>query len=113
MFLLLRDACYSISMPARDQLAMELTVAQERGTAAGMTHMSFDLGGAFGAGISGTLIGVSAAEASRDLVDFGQFVPAFIVAALLVVSAAVLYHVFFQGREALVKHPAVVAPVAD
>ena len=113
MFLLLRDASYSISMPARDQLAMELTVAQERGTAAGMTHMSFDLGGAFGAGISGTLIGVSAAEASQGLVDIGQFVPAFVVAALLVVSAAVLYHVFFQGREAHVKHSAAAAPVGD
>jgi MFS family permease len=112
VFLLFRDACYSISMPARDQLAMELTVAQERGTAAGMTHMSFDLGGAFGAGISGTLIGVSAAEASRGLVEVGQFVPAFIVAALLVISAAVLYHVFFQGREARVQHPTAAAPEA-
>ncbi len=112
VFLLLRDASYSISMPARDQLAMELTVAQERGTAAGMTHMSFDLGGAFGAGISGTLIGVSAAEASRGLVDVGQFVPAFIVAAALVVAAAALYHVFFQGREARVVQATVTAPEA-
>jgi len=112
VFLLLRDACYSISMPARDQLAMELTVAQERGTAAGMTHMSFDLGGAFGAGISGTLIGVSAAQASRGLVDIGQFVPAFAVAASLVAAAAVLYHVFFQGREARVRHPAIATPEA-
>jgi len=29
------------------------------------------------------------------------------------VSAAVLYHVFFQGREAHVKHSAAAAPVGD
>ena len=94
----LYDAFYSISMSVRNQLAMELTVAQERGTTAGMTHMSFDMGGAFGAGMAEALIGVSSEEASLG-VRVGEFVPAFTVAGVLVLSAAVLYYVFFAREE--------------
>ncbi len=98
-FFFLRDAFYSVSMPIRNQLSMELTEAKGRGTMAGMIHMSFDLGGAFGAGVAGALIGVSATGASQGIA-VSQFLPAFTVAAILVLSAAILYYVFFQGREA-------------
>ena len=96
MFFILRDALYSISNPVRSQLAMEMTVARERGTTAGLTHMTFDLGGAFGAGLAGAMIGISAAEASQG-VEVARFVPAFTVAALLVVVAAGLYYLFFRN----------------
>ena len=96
IFFILRDALYSISNPVRSQLAMEMTVARERGTTAGLTHMSFDLGGAFGAGLAGGLIGISAAEASLG-VEVARFVPAFTVAALLVVVGAGLYYFFFRN----------------
>ena len=95
VFFILRDALYSISNPVRNQLAMEMTVARERGTTAGLTHMTFDLGGAFGAGLAGALIGISAAEASVG-VDVARFVPAFTVASVLVVVAAGLYYLFFK-----------------
>ena len=98
VFFFLRDAFYSISMPVRNQLSMELTVARERGTTAGMTHMAFDMGGAFGAGMAGALIGDGAEEAIRS-VPVGDFVPAFVVASVLAVIGAVLYHVFFQAWE--------------
>jgi MFS family permease len=107
-FFFLRDAFYSISMPIRNQLSMELTIAKERGTTAGMTHMSFDLGGAFGAGLAGVLIGVSAAEATEG-VDISQFVPAFVVAAIFVLAAAVLYYVFFQSWETRQRRAAMTA----
>ncbi len=109
VFFFLRDALYSISMPVRNQLSMELTVAKERGTTAGMTHMAFDMGGAFGAGLSGTLIGVGAGEVARS-VPVAEFVPAFMVAAFLVVAAAVLYYVFFQGWETRQRQAAVTVP---
>ncbi len=97
-FFFLRDAFYGISMPIRNQLAMEFTVAKERGTTAGMTHMSFDLGGAFGAGIAGALIGVGADQVT-GLIATSEFVPVFTVAAALVLAAAVLYQLFFRGLE--------------
>ena len=110
-FFLVHEAFYSISMPIRNQIAMELTVAKERGTTAGMTHMSFDLGGAFGAGMSGVLIGAGAEEISRGL-EVVKFVPAFTVAALLVVASAILYYVFFRGWEARQTRAAVAAAAA-
>ena len=57
--------------------------------------MTFDLGGAFGAGLAGALIGISAPEASVE-VDVARFVPAFTVASVLVVVAAGLYYLFFK-----------------
>jgi predicted MFS family arabinose efflux permease len=91
----LRDALYSIPNPVRNQLAMERTVAREEGATAGLTHMTFDLGGAFGAGLAGVLIDPSSAEASSG-VDIARFVPAFTMAVLLVVFVAGLYYVFFR-----------------
>ena len=44
------------------------------------------------------LIGVSSEEASLG-VRVGEFVPAFTVAGVLVLSAAVLYYVFFAREE--------------
>ena len=95
-FFIIRDAFYSISNPIRNQLAMETTIAQERGTTAGFTHMTFDVGGAFGAGMAGALIGVGVAEASPG-VDVARFVPAFLAAGLLVLGAGGLYSYFFQN----------------
>ena len=63
-----------------------------------MTHMSFDLGGAFGAGIAGALIGVGADQVT-GLIATSEFVPVFTVAAALVLAAAVLYQLFFRGLE--------------
>ncbi|MDP6663110.1 MAG: MFS transporter [SAR202 cluster bacterium] len=111
-FFLLRDAFYSLSMPIRNQISMELTVAKERGTTAGMTHMAFDLGGAFGAGIAGVLIGVEAAKVDIG-VDVAEFLPAFVVAAALVVIAAAMYHVFFQGWESRLRRAAATPETAD
>lgn len=56
MFFLLRSAIYSVAMPLREQLGMELVGSQERGTTAGFTHTAFDLGGGLGAGMAGLLI---------------------------------------------------------
>ena len=112
VFFLLRDAVYSISMPIRNQLSMELTVARERGTTAGMTHMSFDLGGAFGAGLAGALIGVSAGEASLG-VPISEFVPAFVVAAVLTLAAALLYYIFFQRWDSPQRRAAVAVSEAS
>ncbi len=111
-FFLLRDAFYSLSMPIRNQISMELTVAKERGTTAGMTHMAFDLGGAFGAGIAGILIGVEAANVDIG-VDVAEFLPAFVVAAALVVIAAAMYHVFFQGWESRLRRAPATPEAAD
>ena len=106
-FFIVREAFYSISNPIRNQLAMETTIARERGTTAGLTHMTFDLGGAFGAGMAGALIGVSAAEISQG-VEVARFVPAFAVAGLLVLVAAGLYYYYFRswdGRPQPVAEP--------
>ena len=107
-FFIIHDAFYSISNPIRNQLAMETTLARERGTTAGLTHMTFDVGGAFGAGMAGALIGVGAAEVSQG-VEVARFVPAFAVAGLLVLAAAGLYYFFFRswdGRPQPVVEPA-------
>ena len=110
-FFIIRDAFYSISNPFRNQLAMETTIAQERGTTAGFTHMTFDLGGAVGVLMAGALIGVSAAEVGQG-VDVARFVPSFIVAGLLVLAAGGLYYFFFRnwdGRPQQEAEPAVEA----
>jgi len=89
-------------------------LARERGTTAGITHMTFDVGGAFGAGMAGALIGVGAAEVSQG-VEVARFVPAFVVAGLLVLAAAGLYYFFFRswdGRPQPAAEPAVEAAVA-
>ncbi|MBI4283500.1 MAG: MFS transporter, partial [Chloroflexi bacterium] len=86
-FYILRGALYGVSMPLRQQLSMEFIVSRERATTAGLTHMVFDLGGSFGAGLAGMLI-VGA-----------NFMPAFVVAAVLFLIPAVLYYLFFSGLE--------------
>lgn len=86
-FYVLRGAFYGISMPLRNQLSMEFTVSRERATTAGLTHMVFDLGGSFGAGLAGALIVSS------------NFVPSFVAASVLFLIPAVLYYLFFNGLE--------------
>ncbi|MBI2853233.1 MAG: MFS transporter [Chloroflexi bacterium] len=87
VFYIMRGAVYGISMPLRNQLSMEFIVPRERATTAGLTHMVFDLGGSFGAGLAGLLI-VGA-----------NFAPAFFVASVLFLIPAVLYYVFFASME--------------
>jgi predicted MFS family arabinose efflux permease len=84
---LARSALYSLAMPLREQLNMEFVTARERGTAAGFTHMAFDLGGGGGAIVAGLLI-----------VDSG-FLPTFTTAAVLILVPAVLYYKFFGPME--------------
>jgi predicted MFS family arabinose efflux permease len=90
---LARSAVYSLAMPLREQLNMEFVTARERGTAAGFTHMAFDLGGGGGAILAGLLI-----------VDNG-FVPTFTVAAVLILIPAILYYRFFGPMEAVRRMP--------
>jgi predicted MFS family arabinose efflux permease len=84
---LARSAMYSLAMPLREQLNMEFVTARERGTAAGFTHMAFDMGGGGGAIVAGLLI-----------VDSG-FLPTFTTAAVLILVPAVLYYRFFGPME--------------
>lgn len=86
-FSVLRTASYGISMPLRNQLSMELIESRERATTAGLVHMVFDFGGAFGAIFGGTLmIG-------------GNYLPAFAVAATFFFVPALLYYTFFIRLE--------------
>lgn len=87
MLFLVRGTIYSIAMPLREQLAMELIAPQERGTTAGLTHTTFDLGGGLGAGLAALLI------------TGNGFVAPFTVAAVLILIPAVLYYVFFARLE--------------
>ncbi|MBI4201701.1 MAG: MFS transporter [Chloroflexi bacterium] len=97
---LVRGAVYSMAQPLRNQLTMELVTAKERGTTAGFTHASFDLGGSFGAGMAGLLIAG------------GGFATAFTAAAVLILIPAFLYFTFFEKREARVRElPSPGAPV--
>lgn len=86
-FFVTRNALYGLSQPLRNQLAMDFAASRERGTAAGFSHMAFDLGGGIGAGIAGLLI------------TDGGFLTAFLVASLLVLVPASLYYVFFNATE--------------
>lgn len=91
---LVRGALYGLSRPLRGQPSMEVVGSRERGTTAGFTHTSFDLGGGVGAGIAGVLIAG------------GGFVLAFAVAAVLVLVPTFLYYVFFAHMEARARRPA-------
>ena len=86
-FFALRAAVYSVSMPLTTQLSMMFVVSRERATTAGMTHMAFDLGGAMGAVTGGMLI--------QD----GEFLSAFSIAAALLVVPSVGYYFFFAKLE--------------
>ncbi|MBI4338451.1 MAG: MFS transporter [Chloroflexi bacterium] len=83
-----RGALYSLALPLRNQLSMELVTSRERGTTAGFTHTAFDLGGGLGAGAAGLLIST------------GGFLPAFVMAGVLILVPAVLYYLFFARMEA-------------
>ncbi|HET8644945.1 MAG TPA: MFS transporter, partial [Vicinamibacteria bacterium] len=96
VFFLVRGATYSIGQPLRNQLSMEFITAKERGTTAGFTHTAFDLGGGVGAGLAGFLIAG------------GGFVPAFALAAILILIPAVCYYVFFAGLEGRRRAPVLV-----
>lgn len=86
-FFVLRGSIYSISMPLRQQLAMEFITSRERGTTNGLVHMVFDLGGGLGA----LSIGLFVVNAN--------FMPAFTAAAAIFIVPAALYYVFFDTME--------------
>jgi MFS family permease len=88
---LIRGAMYSMAGPLRNQLSMELVTAKERGTTAGFSHATFDLGGSVGAGVAGVLIAG------------GGFATAFTAAALLILVPAVLYFTFFEKKESVIR----------
>jgi MFS family permease len=93
---LVRGALYSIAGPLRNQLAMEFIDPRERGTTAGLTHTTFDLGGALGAGMAGLLV-----------LD-GDFTFAFTAAAVLILVPSVLYYVYFDAMETRAREGAAV-----
>jgi MFS family permease len=97
VFFLIRGAVYDIARPLRSQLSMELVTSRERGTTAGFTHASFDLGGGVGAGVAGVLI------------VGGGFTTAFVAAAALIAVPAILYYVFFNKMEGQARRPIQVA----
>lgn len=90
---LVRGAFYSIGLPLRNQLTMELVAPEERGTATGFTHTAFDLGGGLGAGMAGLLV------------TDGNFSAAFVMAAFLIAVPAYLYYAFFGRLEARAQDP--------
>ncbi len=86
-FYLMRGGFYSISMPIRNQVAMELVTSKERATTAGFQHMWFDLAGSFSAIIAGALMAA------------GNFIAPFSIAAGASVAGAVLFYIFFFRTE--------------
>lgn len=90
-FYLMRGAFYSISMPIRNQVAMELVTTKERATTNGFTHMWFDLGGTFPAVIAGVLMAA------------GNFVAPFSMAAGSSALGAILFFIFFIKKEESLK----------
>jgi predicted MFS family arabinose efflux permease len=88
---LVRGAVQAVAQPMRNQLNMELITPRERGTAAGFTHMAFDLGGGVGAGIAGVVIAATG------------YTGVFVAAIALVLVAAALYYMFFLKAETQVQ----------
>ena len=84
---LMRGAFYSVSMPIRNQVAMELVEDKERATTAGFSHMWFDLAGSFTALIAGALM------------VGGNFLTPFTMAAGSSVLGAVLFYIFFSKTD--------------
>ncbi|MBI4216475.1 MAG: MFS transporter [Chloroflexi bacterium] len=86
-FFFLRGAFWSISMPLRNQLAMEFVQPRERGTTNGLVHMMFDLPVASVSVLAGWFM-------AR-----GEFASAFLLAAAIAAIPAFMYYYFFHRME--------------
>ncbi len=87
LFFLINRAFFSISMPMRNQLAMELVVTKERGTTNGLIHGVFDL------------VGSPAALLAGVILASGNFSLTFSMAAVLMAIPGVMYYYFFHKIE--------------
>ncbi|MBI3040328.1 MAG: MFS transporter, partial [Chloroflexi bacterium] len=87
VFFLVSRAFFSISMPLRNQLAMELVVTRERGTTNGLIHGAMDIVGSPAAALAGVILAS------------GNFTLTFSMAAVLVAIPGVLYYYFFHKLE--------------
>lgn len=87
IFYIARGGIYSVSMPLRQQLAMELVVTRERGTANGLIHACFDIPIAPVAVLAGIFLAA------------GNYVAAFSLASALFAVPAFLYYIFFIRLE--------------
>lgn len=87
LFFLLQRAFFSISMPMRNQLAMELVVTRERGTTNGLIHATFDI------------IGSPAAVLAGLVLASGNFTLTFSMAAVFMAIPGVMYYYFFHKLE--------------
>ncbi|MBI4297509.1 MAG: MFS transporter [Chloroflexi bacterium] len=87
IFYIARMGIYSVSMPLRQQLAMELVVTRERGTANGLVHMAFDVPVAPAAFLAGVIMAT------------GNYLTAFSLAGAILVIPAFLYYSFFAKLE--------------
>lgn len=87
LFFLINRSFFNISMPMRNQLAMELVVTRERGTANGLIHSVFDLVGSPAALLAGAILAT------------GNFTLTFSMAAVLMTIPGVMYYYFFHKLE--------------
>lgn len=87
LFFLLQRAFWGITMPLRNQLAMELVVTRERGTTNGFIHAVFDILGAPAAALAGLIMAA------------GNFTLSFSIAAVLIAIPGAMYYYFFAKIE--------------
>ncbi|MBM2832076.1 MAG: putative permease (major facilitator superfamily) [Dehalococcoidia bacterium] len=87
LFFLLQRAFWGISMPLRNQLAMELVVTRERGTTNGLIHAAFDILGSPAAALAGLIMAT------------GNFALAFSIAAVFMAVPGLMYYYFFAKIE--------------
>ena len=87
VFFIINRAFWAVSMPMRNQLAMELVVTRERGTTNGLVHGAMDLVSAPMALLAGTIVAA------------GNFTLTFSMAAVLMGIPGVMYYYFFHKIE--------------
>lgn len=100
-FYMARISIWSLSLPLRQQLAMELVVTRERGTANGIVHMCFDIPAFPASVLAGFLL------ASNN------YIAAFSLSAAIFAIPAFLYYYFFFKMEQERLAPALVVSVAS
>lgn len=87
LFFLLQRAFWGISMPLRNQLAMELVVTKERATTNGLIHAMFDILGSPAAALAGLIMAT------------GNFALSFSIAAVFMAVPGLMYYYFFAKIE--------------
>ncbi len=86
-FFIIQRVFWSASMPLRNQLAMELVVTRERGTANGLIHGVLDT------------VSSPAAVLAGIILAGGNFHLTFTIAALVIVIPGIMYYYFFAKIE--------------